>query len=315
MDMIATTARNDDLVCIRSTVPIGATRQLAAAYSAQRLLFAACPDRSLAGRALSEQFELPHLIGGLDNVAGDLAVELFAALAPTVRVRDPETAEAIKLFANLARDMNFALANQFALICEAVGIATSEVRAAGGDGYPRFRPARPGPAGGPCLTKDLYLLAASEGVAGLDLGFLGAGRAVNQNLAAWLAGEIVARTDARPGPVAVLGMAFKGIPATADHRNGFGGELVAALRFLRPGLVIRTWDPVAVAGSVARRTAVHGATVVVLANDHPDLASIMDDGAALAPRAVVYDMTGVLPRGEIGPGLEVRRFGDGGYGR
>jgi UDP-N-acetyl-D-mannosaminuronate dehydrogenase len=115
--------------------------------------------------------------------------------------------------------------------------------------------------------------------------------------------------------VAVLGMAFKGIPATADQRNGFGGELVAALRFLRPGLVIRTWDPVAATGSVARRTAVHGAAVVVLANDHPDLAGIMDDGAALAPRAVVYDMTSVLPRAEIGPGVEVCRFGDGGYGR
>ena len=52
--------------------------------------------------------------------------------------------------------------------------------------------------------------------------------------------------------------------------------------------------------------AVSEAAVVVLANDHPDLAVDLAD--ELGPNAVVLDLTGLV---EGDAGFAVRRFGDG----
>jgi UDP-N-acetyl-D-mannosaminuronic acid dehydrogenase len=313
--VVTAAAREGDLVCVRSTVPIGATRRLAEAPATRRLRWAACPDRSLAGRAFTEQFETPHLVGGLDAVAGDLAAALFAGLAPVVRVRDPETAEAIKLFTNVSRDVTFAVANQFAMICEAAGVDASEVCAAGTQGYGRFQLARPGPVGGPCLTKDVHVLAASEALTGLDLGLLTTARAVNERMAPRLARDILARLGPKPGPVAILGMAFKGVPATLDQRLAFGAELVGALASARPGLDMRTWDPVETPDCNARDAAIDGAAIVVLANDHPALAVAARQLPRLASGALVYDLAGVLTPGGLGSGIQIRRFGEGGATR
>jgi UDP-N-acetyl-D-mannosaminuronic acid dehydrogenase len=306
MAAVAAVARPKDLICIRSTMPIGATRALAAAFSSSAVRFAACPDRSVAGNAYAEQFELPHVVGGLGDEAGARAEALFARLGAVVRTPDPETAEAIKLFANVQRDVGFALANQFALICEATGVDIAAVRGAGAAGFPRFSLARPGPVGGPCLTKDLALLLASAGVADVDTRLLSAARTLNESLVERIATAIAVELIGRPNAAAaILGLAFKGRPPTRDRRGAFAGELSQRLRDRLPGLDLRHWDPVA-EPRAGRAAAVKDAAVVVLANDHPDLAVGLD--GELCPNAVVFDLTGLVG-GDAG--FAVRRFGDG----
>lgn len=297
-EAVAAVAREDDLLCVRSTTPIGTARALAARYP--RLRVAACPDRTLSGRAFAEQFAVPHIVGGADAPAGDAAEALFSGLGAVVRVRDAETAEAIKLFGNVQRDVHFALANQFALICESAGIDFSEVRAAGAADYPRFVLARPGPVGGPCLTKDVHLLASSAALAGHDLDFLLAARRLNETLPARIAAQILAHIQTAPGPVAVLGLSFKGEPPTRDRRGAMAEALAAELRRLDPEVELRFWDP---ADATPPQGALDGASVVVLANDDPTLA----DCAQRAGEAAVFDLTGVLQNG-----VAARRFGDAG---
>jgi UDP-N-acetyl-D-mannosaminuronic acid dehydrogenase len=301
-------ARPRDLVCIRSTVPIGATRALSQASGRADLAFAACPDRSIAGQAFVEQFAVPHIVGGLGEAAGAAAEAIFKGLGAVVRTPDPETAEAIKLFANAQRDVSFALANQFALICEATGIDFAAVRRAGAEGFARFAVARAGPVGGPCLSKDTRLLLDSGRAAGLDTSLLIAARRLNESLAGRVADAIDAELailgkDARS--VAILGLAFKGNPPTADRRGAFAEALIDKLQAARPGLEIKRWDPVCNAAA-ERRTALDGAALVVLANDHPALAVGLD--ADLPTGAVVFDMTGLLISSAW---PDVRRLGDG----
>jgi UDP-N-acetyl-D-mannosaminuronic acid dehydrogenase len=303
---IAFAAQPGDVVCVRSTVPIGATRGLATAFATSGLAFAACPDRSIAGNAYAEQLSVPHVVGGLDEAAGAGAEALFARLGRVVRTPDPETAEAIKLFANVQRDVTFALANQFALVCEATGVDFAAVRQAGAAGFARFSVARPGPVGGPCLTKDLALLLASRGVAPVDTMLLRAARDLNEGLVEHFADAIEAELVGRPAAaVAILGLAFKGSPPTADRRGAFAGALTERLRRRRPLIDLRHWDPVR-DPRTARRASVEDAAVVVLANDHPDLALALD--ADLAPGAVVFDVTGQV---DPGAAFDVRRLGDG----
>ena len=105
-DAIVAAARDDDLLLVRATVPVGTTRRLAgiAAKQGRRLHLAACPDRSVAGRCFVEQFSVPHIVGGMDGAATRAAAPLLARLGPTVAVSSPEVAEAAKLFANVQRD-------------------------------------------------------------------------------------------------------------------------------------------------------------------------------------------------------------------
>lgn len=302
-----------DLIAIRSTVPIGTTRALAARHDPQgRLLWASCPDRSFAGRAFADQLAVPHLVGGLTPEAAEAAADLFALLGRVLGVSTPEAAEATKLFANVQRDLRFAIANAFAEVCEAAGVDLSEVRRAGADGF-AFDVARPGPVGGPCLGKDALLLAASRGLDATPPQLVLAGRAQNAGLAKRTAERILA--DLGPGAageaprIAILGLAFKGAPPVRSREGGFADALAAELRGLRPQADLHLWDPVA-DPSAGRAAALWGASAVVLANDHPALADLAAVAEA-APGARVYDMCGLTLGRPVPAGLSVRVFGEG----
>ncbi len=307
---IVARAKDGDLVIVRSTVPIGATRQLAASHDpGGRLLWAACPDRSFAGRAFADQLRIPHIVGGLTEPAAAAASEVFEGLCEVIRVCSPEAAEAAKLFLNVERDVRFAVANQFALICERTGVDFSEVRRAASL-HCDFALPRPGPVGGPCLGKDTHLLLSSANVSGTGE-MLAMARALNAGLARGLAEQILAELAERQlqRRVAILGLAFKGAPPVTNRAGSFAVALGEALTALDPGIAIGFWDPVA--DPLAEKPAVLAdAAVVVLANEHPDLADLRDV-RRWCPTAVVHDMCGVTLGHEIPPGVEVRIFGDG----
>ena len=311
---VVAVARDGDLIAVRSTAPIGSLRRFAQALDpGRRLLWAACPDRSLAGRGLADQFSAPHVVGGLDAAARAAARTLFAVLGQVVEVSSPEAAEALKLFANVQRDVMFALANQFALVCEASGVDFEEVRVAGAVGFARSTLARAGPVGGPCLSKDVYLLAEGVEAAGTNIAMLRAARRLNASLADQLAARIIGdlgQIGAERATVAVLGLAFKGAPPVRDRSHAFGPRLLKVLAERAPVIDLRCWDPASEPDPAARTAAVAGARIVVLANEH---AALADPGvlAGAAPGAVVYDMCGVLGA-QAGTDIVLRRFGQGG---
>jgi UDP-N-acetyl-D-mannosaminuronic acid dehydrogenase len=236
-----------------------------------------------------------------------------------VRVSSPEAAEAVKLFCNVQRDAVFALANEFALISESLGLDAGEILAAASDSYPRFLPTRPGPVGGPCLTKDTYLLAHSlggdDGLAGLAL----AARRVNASIidhAAKTVAALLARAGERAGVVSVFGLAFKGNPETTDRRGSFGAALVERLRADLPGAEIRAIDPASerLDGAAVDRM-VGGADVVIFANDHAAIAALdlIHLAGIMRPGGTIYDLCGInRPKGNALPnGVGYRAFGNG----
>ena len=68
-----------------------------------------------------------------------------------------KVAEAAKVIENTQRDVNIALINELALICNRIGIDTQEVLAAAGTKW-NFLPFRPGLVGGHCIGVDPYYL-------------------------------------------------------------------------------------------------------------------------------------------------------------
>ncbi|MEM6663632.1 MAG: nucleotide sugar dehydrogenase, partial [Pseudomonadota bacterium] len=128
--------------------------------------------------------------------------------------------------------MQFGFANEVARICDAYGVNAMEVIPGGKLGYPRTNVALPGLVGGPCLEKDPHILAQSLQETGLELDITTAARRVNERQPAetvkFILREHARRSDAAPN-IAVLGMAFKGVPATDDLRGAMSLQVIAAL--------------------------------------------------------------------------------------
>jgi UDP-N-acetyl-D-mannosaminuronic acid dehydrogenase len=314
LDMIADVAREvsehlreGDMVILRSTVKIGTTRSLIAPIldkAGVRFDLAFCPERTLEGQALAELRTLPQIVGALTAAAAMRATQLFQMLTPTVvRVADPETAEMIKLVSNAHRDVEFAYSNEIARMCDDIGISAAEVIAASKVNYPRTRLPLPGPVGGPCLSKDSHILAESFAQSGTRPEITIAARAINERqpeeCAAFIE-SLCGGLGVRCRKVALLGLAFKGKPATADLRGSMAIPIFQALQVRLPSARFLGFDPVleddAVKGcgiepSLGIEDAFDAADLVVIMNNHVafETMALGELAATMSSPGVIYD--------------------------
>lgn len=305
---IAGSMANGHLVVLRSTVRVGTTREFARpilAQSGKPFDLAFCPERTLEGKALAELVSLPQIVGGIDAQSTYRASQLFSHLTPTIiRVRNAETAELIKLINNTQRDLMFGFANEVASICDAIGVSAHEVIAGGNVGYPRAQMPLPGPVGGPCLEKDPYILAEGLEAYGFVPAIAMAGRRWNETLPQRSV-EDIADAYARlggstPKRIALLGVAFKGRPATDDLRGSLAMPIARALAARFPSAEIKAWDAEAAADDMIVEgfdpapcpiTAATGASIVIMQNNHVALEKIKLDTLAevMVGPGIIYD--------------------------
>lgn len=307
---VAAHMRDGALVILRSTVKIGTARNVVApilAASGKRFEIAMCPERTLEGRAMHELRHLPQIVGADTQATRERAAHFFYRLTHTaVQVSSLEAAEIVKLVDNTYRDVQFGFANEVARLCDSFGVNAMEVIGGGKLGYPRTNVALPGLVGGPCLEKDPHILAQSARDAGLELGITQAARAVNERQPGETVAFVLAEHQRRkPGVtplIALLGMAFKGVPATDDLRGAMSLKVLAALRTGAPGAVVRVFDPVCGAAELAAvapgtevapsfDAAIAGADIVIIANNHPALGARRPRQMAqsMAPGGFIYD--------------------------
>lgn len=284
--MLADRLRPEVLVAVRSTVPVGTSRRLAARLASSRVpepLVAFCPERTIQGQALRELGELPQVVGGLDRRAGDRAERLFRGLGvATVRVSSPEAAELVKLVNNSHTDLIYGFGNEVARIAEALGVDAWEVIAAANLDYPRPDLARPGFVGGGCLSKDPYILVESAAAGGYRPELVAAARRLNESMPGHLAGRVAralatladGRRPLADCRVLLCGFAYKGSPETDDLRGSPVGPLLDALRG-RVGELRghdQVVDPAVIAGlgatPVGLPEGLAGADAVVFLNNH-----------------------------------------------
>lgn len=306
---VATKLKSNDLVIMRSTVKLGVTSKvvmpiLESAQFEYDLAF--CPERTLEGNALAELRSLPQIVGGASYSAGIRASQLFQFLTPTViRVSDVETAEMIKLIDNSQRDVAFAYANEVARACDAIGVSAVEVIQAGKLGYPRTNLPMPGPVGGPCLEKDPHILAEGLRELGIAPAISLAARRVNENQPT----EVVNYLDSLASDlygfsskpiITLMGIAFKGKPATDDLRGTMAKPVLMSLREAFPNGKFRGYDPVVSDADIvgfgleARSTleeAFENASLVIIMNNHDIFGNmpIEDLAKGMKNPAIVYD--------------------------
>ena len=96
------------------------------------LFLAYSPERVFVGRVLTDLRRYPKVVGGVDHESTRRAAAFYESVldAPVLKLASCEAAELVKLAETTYRDVNIALANEFAHIADAHGIDVTEVIAA-----------------------------------------------------------------------------------------------------------------------------------------------------------------------------------------
>ncbi len=242
---VAKVLKKNDMVILRSTVPVGTTRNIVLPIleevnnlkAGKDFDLAFCPERTVEGKALKELRELPQIIGGLNSRSAERAQALFQKITSTTIILDSiESSEMLKIMDNTYRDITFAYANQIALVCKANNLNMVQIVNAANQGYNRNNIPLPSPGvGGACLSKDPYILAYVCKKTGVDSSLITQGRAINEympihtsNLVIKKLRELKIKTN--NSKIMILGFAFKGIPETSDMRDSPSIDLVKELQ-------------------------------------------------------------------------------------
>ncbi len=230
--------RDENLVIIRSTIPIGATRNVIKPIldkTAKKYSLAFCPERTAEGNAIKELIELPQIIGGVDNTSVEKASNIFRRVVPTILgVSSLESAEMVKLINNSYRDLNFAFSNEIALICEELKLDAIEIIRSANYSYSRSNVPVPGFVGGACLGKDPYILLHAFKDKKFNTDLILSGRKINEYLPEHVVNKVQKKFEEagkklKDSKVFIMGFGFKGRPETDDMRGSLTLELVDKL--------------------------------------------------------------------------------------
>ena len=237
--------KKDDLIIMRSTIPIGTTRkivipilELKSKLKAGRDFHIVCaPERTAEGKAMKELRENPQIIGYINQSSYQKAADLFNTFTKSIiPLPTLESAEFSKLLDNTYRDGIFAFVNQMIPIAEKLKIDLCEVIDAVNHGYSRNNIPKPSPGvGGPCLVKDSYLLKYNFDQFKIKNSLLVNSRQVNQKTVDYLYLKIknslkTIGKDFKRSKIFVIGLAFKGDPETSDLRDSTSIDLIKKIR-------------------------------------------------------------------------------------
>ncbi|MDN7025470.1 nucleotide sugar dehydrogenase [Methanoculleus sp. FWC-SCC1] len=253
------------LVVLESTITPGTTTGMARQILEEEsglvagvdFALAHAPERVMVGRLLRNIREHDRIVGGIDPVSTERAIELYAPVLTLGKIipMTATAAEVTKTAENAFRDLQIAAANQLALHCEAMGVNVYDVRAGvdslKGEGITRAVLWPGAGVGGHCLTKDTWHLERGAQMMGGALTYphgaesvFGVARAVNDFMPRHmynLTVQALHRAGVRlsQATVAILGWAF--IQNSADARNTPAEPYRDLLR--KAGVRVRVHDP------------------------------------------------------------------------
>ncbi len=199
---------SDQTIIIRSSVAPKTCDQIYKVLGpSKNKLLSYCPERIVQGYAVMELEKLPQIVSGYSNSGTKKAAQLFKKITSKVIHTSVHEAEMAKLFSNSWRYVQFALANQFYMICNDYGIDYEEVRHAMVDGYDRAAQL-PGAgfAAGPCLLKDTMQLSSMY-----NNNFLLGHSAmlINEGFPDYIVKNLLKAKSLKNKNIGILGMAFK----------------------------------------------------------------------------------------------------------
>lgn len=289
---VASGLKAGDVVIVESSVPPGTTcgpvrknlEELSGLVAEKDFYLGFSPERIYVGRALEDLVKrYPKIVGGVGPKSTQTIAKLYSRVAErgVIAVSDSTTAEMVKLFEGIYRDVNIALANELALYCERAGVDYYEVREAA-NSQPYSHLHLPGPGvGGMCIPVYPYFVLQHAQASGQELRLVRLSRQINESMPQKVVETLLQKAkahgmDPQTIKVTILGAAFRG--NVSDTRNSPTHAIVGAL--MAGGVKqVAVHDPLVKSDEELRRLgvplfadlaqALSGSSAIVVATDHP----------------------------------------------
>jgi len=203
-----------------------------------------CSTRPSFHRRLQSKTNHPRVFGAIDKRSSELAKAFLSVIieGEVTQVNNTKTAEAARLFENVYRDVNVALANDLACLCEKVGIDFMEVRSAVNSGSHHYLPV-PKLVDKHVSDSSHLLIEEAENLK-TKLRMAAFARKTNDaalNHIYYLVKDAIRSCDRTVGRSRVLVFGASCQPDVQELRGSFVKELVELL--LGKGMFVKVYDP------------------------------------------------------------------------
>jgi len=285
---IAKVVNPGQLVILESTVPPGTSENIVLPILKNNcpsgFYYAHCPERAIPGKTINEMVSNDRIIGAINEESYNKAKEIYASFVKgNIYESNVKTSEFVKLMENTFRDINIALANEFSLIAEEIGIDIWEaIRLA--NLHPRVDILNPGPGvGGHCLAIDPLFLAEKSSSSRI----VKLAREINDSMAF----HVVKLTKKMIGDISnptitLLGLAYKGDVDDVRESPALKIKKIAE----GEGFNVKVFDPLVKDHSSSCRDireASIGSDCLILVTDHSEFRNIDPNSLPVRNRNLV----------------------------
>jgi len=225
--------KKGNLIILESTVPPKTSLDIIIPILEKNTLkagkdfyYAHCPERAIPGNTLNEMINNNRIIGGFDKASSELTKKLYSSFVKgKIFLTDSTTAEMAKLMENTSRDVNIALANEFAKICEDLNISCSEaIKLA--NLHPRVNILNPGPGvGGHCIAVDPWFIHEKSPK---NAKLIQLARNINDSMPDYVVNTIENIVNNKKSKIAIFGISYKG--NVEDTRESPSLEVIKKLK-------------------------------------------------------------------------------------
>jgi UDP-N-acetyl-D-mannosaminuronic acid dehydrogenase len=252
-----------------------------------------CPERVLPGQIIREMVENNRIVGGYTAKCAEVVSNLYRAFVKGEIVKtNAKTAEMSKLMENTFRDVNIALANELAKVCNKLEINVLDVIEMANK-HPRVNIHQPGPGvGGHCLAVDPYFIVekAPELARIISLA-----RETNCSMPKYVVEETIEMLKGVKNPkIAALGITYKG--NIDDMRESPAMDIIEMLQ--EKGYEVAIHDPHVVTDKlnlISLEESLEGADIGLILADHSEFKELdLAKLAKLMRTPLMFDTKNIL---------------------
>ena len=301
LDAIMNVLEKGNLIIIESTITPGTCEKLAMPIIVQKglkpgkdIFLAHCPERAIPGRTIYEMINNDRIIGGINEESAERAEQVYRSFVKgNIFTTSIRTAEFVKLMENTYRDVNIALANEFAILSEEMGINVWDaIKLA--NRHPRVNILSPGPGvGGHCIAVDPWFLTESS----VNATLITTAREINDNMPTFTFSRVkkIIEKDQTIRPVVtIFGVSYKG--NIGDTRE------TPALKFIRlcerEGWTVKIFDPYVshfVYPTVDLEESTHNSDCIVIMTDHDMFKTLNPDQISMRHKNI-FDTRNIIDK-------------------
>lgn len=315
-EMIGSVLEKGALVVYESTVYPGATEEVCAPIleaksglkSGVDFKIGYSPERINPGDKEHTFEAIKKVVAAQDAESLERVATVYGKVvkAGIFKASSIKIAEAAKVLENTQRDLNIALMNELAFICDRMGIDTREVLEAASTKW-NFLQFFPGLVGGHCIGVDPYYLTHKAEELGYIPQVILAGRRVNDSVGSFIAQKAI-KTILKSGKgladglITVIGLTFK--ENCRDIRNSKSFDIIDEL--IEFGAKLQIADPLVTLDEIPKQYQVYfremnrleKASAVIIAVAHQEICSLkeVDLCRFIVPDGIVIDVKGAFPK-------------------